>query len=247
MTMHFISTANCVICGEECHNPVLASTNAFGTPDLDLRPPPMQRHTMGTWVQCCRDCGFVAADIEQNPYSVDQSTIQALLQRPDYPPMGQPDGTWQLGNFERQALLEQWAGSRAAEADAWRHAAWCADDGALYALESAADPALYLGMAQRFRRETIRATLAMLAVPTADFGDEQQFHARVRLVDALRRVGDFNATAALCDELFATGGEAVLGPAAVIGHILTFQRAKAQAHDIACYRISDAMLGLPDA
>ena len=43
-------TSTCAICGGRSKQTVVASTNARGSPDLDLRPPEMQRSTMPYWV-----------------------------------------------------------------------------------------------------------------------------------------------------------------------------------------------------
>jgi hypothetical protein len=245
MTTKTIQTAACVICGEMCRNTVLMSTNTFGSPDLDLRPPPMQRDTMDTWVQCCRSCGFVAADIAENAYTVDAAALRSLLERPAYKAIVVGKDTYCLGNFERQALLEQWAGTPAAETKAWHNAAWSADDAALEAAGEDLSPAPFLAMADRFRREVIRLMWATLATTAAD--DPTRLHTQTMLVDLLRRSGAFEQAEQVCDELRATGDEAVLGPDAVIGHILTFQRAKARVRDTACYTIANAVPVPPDA
>lgn len=53
----------CSVCGEKSSFNVLMSTNSFGSPDLDLRPPEMQRSTMWLWVQKCPHCNYVNANI----------------------------------------------------------------------------------------------------------------------------------------------------------------------------------------
>ena len=53
----------CSVCGETSEQPALLSTNSFGYPDLDLRPPEMQRSTMDVWIQECPHCGYVAGDL----------------------------------------------------------------------------------------------------------------------------------------------------------------------------------------
>ena len=53
----------CSVCGETSEQLVLISTNSWGYPDLDLRPPEMQRSTMHVWIQECPHCGYVAGDL----------------------------------------------------------------------------------------------------------------------------------------------------------------------------------------
>ena len=53
----------CSVCGENSEQLVLISTNSWGYPDLDLRPPEMQRSTMNVWIQECPHCGYVAGKL----------------------------------------------------------------------------------------------------------------------------------------------------------------------------------------
>ncbi len=55
----------CAICGKTSKHRVLTSTSAFGSPDLDLRPPQLQRSTMHLWLAECPYCGYVAEDLEE--------------------------------------------------------------------------------------------------------------------------------------------------------------------------------------
>ena len=54
----------CSVCSKPSPQAVLLSTNSMGYPDLDLRPPEMQRSTMNTWIHECPHCGYVASDLE---------------------------------------------------------------------------------------------------------------------------------------------------------------------------------------
>lgn len=55
----------CSVCGKSSPQPALLSTNTGGYPDLDLRPPEMQRSTMNTWVMECPHCGYVADRLDE--------------------------------------------------------------------------------------------------------------------------------------------------------------------------------------
>ena len=57
-------TKRCAVCGEASEQIILTSTNRFGAPDLDLRPPEMMRSTMRWWIQKCPNCSYVSGDIE---------------------------------------------------------------------------------------------------------------------------------------------------------------------------------------
>ena len=55
----------CYVCGKMSEQMVLVSTNQFGYPDLDLRPPEMERSTMDWWIEECPHCGYVAPDLSE--------------------------------------------------------------------------------------------------------------------------------------------------------------------------------------
>ena len=63
MTTMYADTRTCKNCGQDSEQIILGSTNSFGSPDLDLRSPPMVRDTMDTWIQVCPHCKFCAPNI----------------------------------------------------------------------------------------------------------------------------------------------------------------------------------------
>ncbi|KAL9653072.1 hypothetical protein ABK040_006291 [Willaertia magna] len=71
MTNISSQTVTCVMCKKTSSQKVLLSTNSMGASDLDLRPPPMKRNTMETWLQRCPHCGFVSYELSELP-EVDQ-------------------------------------------------------------------------------------------------------------------------------------------------------------------------------
>lgn len=56
-------SSKCFLCGHESEQTVIMSTNSFGSPDLDTRPPEMQRSTMRYWIHECPFCGYISEDI----------------------------------------------------------------------------------------------------------------------------------------------------------------------------------------
>lgn len=54
----------CSVCGKKSEHYTLVSTSTFGEPDLDLRPPEMERSTMDTWIQKCPYCGYVSGRLD---------------------------------------------------------------------------------------------------------------------------------------------------------------------------------------
>lgn len=57
----------------------IGSTNEFGSPDLDTRPPEMRRSTIFAWVQRCPQCGYCACDVSKAP-----SQAEALVRSSEY-------------------------------------------------------------------------------------------------------------------------------------------------------------------
>ena len=66
MSTFFDDEINCSCCGGKVKVTCIGSTNSFGGCDLDTRPAPMQRWTMGYWIQACPHCGYVNPDLEEH-------------------------------------------------------------------------------------------------------------------------------------------------------------------------------------
>jgi hypothetical protein len=124
MTTLLKNRVACAVCGAFSDQIRIQSTNAFGSPDLDLRPPEMQRSTMHCWVQACPHCGYCAGEIS-TPLALSSAVLagdayQSRLKNPNRP---------QLANrFLCKAMLDEAAGKLAEAAWASIHAAWACDD-----------------------------------------------------------------------------------------------------------------------
>jgi hypothetical protein len=79
MTTYAEETVVCGACGHAFTHGALNSTNAFGSPDLDPRPPEMQRSTMHAWIHRCPSCGYCSEDA-----SKFDDKLQPLLQSHEY-------------------------------------------------------------------------------------------------------------------------------------------------------------------
>ena len=79
MTMIYDKTKECVICGAQGEFGWILSTNKFGLPDLDLRPPEMYRSTINLWIQRCHGCGFCAPDISEKGVLI--KTVKRLFDK----------------------------------------------------------------------------------------------------------------------------------------------------------------------
>ncbi len=65
MTVIYGDEVACGVCRNLNQVREMASTSVFGSPDLDLRPPPQKRWSMICWVQQCAMCGYCASDLSQ--------------------------------------------------------------------------------------------------------------------------------------------------------------------------------------
>lgn len=179
MTTFLEQRVRCARCGKTSEQEVLASTNAFGSPDLDLRPPEMERSTMGLWLQLCPECGYVAPDLSAlvgKAETVRSPEYRGVLDDTRYPELAR--------RFLAYGLL---CGETDAESAALSrlHAAWVCDDA------EAADRALEC-------RNMAAAGLSALKPFDAD---EEGLSRWAVLVDVLRRAGRFGDARAECEAL----------------------------------------------
>lgn len=124
MTMIHEFEKKCSVCGETSMHPVLMSTNSWGAPDLDLRPAPMQRDTMDTWLDECPHCGYVAPDLE------NETAISAqFLETEEYLTCEGNDFKNNLSKrFFRCYLISKSLNEPRSEFYALLHCAWTCDD-----------------------------------------------------------------------------------------------------------------------
>ncbi len=217
MTTVYKYEVQCSLCGAASHHSGLTSSSAFGSPDLDTRPPPMQRSTMFAWVQRCPACGHCARDLsedaEEGRAIVESTAYRAVLADEDLPELAV--------SFLCLSMLDEGAGDRSAATWALLHGAWACDDAEL---------------AQRAVDCRNRA-IAMVGVLTSEGGvlAEQPGVGRIVLVDLLRRAGRHEEAAA---ELAQGAGDGVDD---VIEQILSFQAELVRAGDVGCHRIEEAL------
>lgn len=162
MTTFFRKDVVCSSCGAQSSQSVLGSTNRLGYPDLDMRPPIMERSTMHVWLQECASCGLVAADLGDG--SIDD---QEALKSPEYLLARNDDSLPRLARrFMCRAII---ATVRREPQDAFQqtlHAAWVADDAGRFELARAC---------------RLKAAAYMEGLPGLDPSQ------KVQLLDVLRR------------------------------------------------------------
>jgi len=114
----------CSVCGLESEQRVLASTNAFGSPDLDLRPPEMQRSTMPMWIQECPHCGYISESID------DETSInKEFLKSEEYSFCSKNNFMSKLAEkFYKYYMINLLDDNKEDAFYAILHAAWACDD-----------------------------------------------------------------------------------------------------------------------
>ncbi len=164
MTTYFQEIHKCGNCGAEVELTVIGSTNAFGTCDLDLRPPPLKRFILPEVIQFCEKCGYVSYDISEKPEGGNQDELKKCLARPlnrkNYAQL-----------YQRAAEIQQIIGTEHDQSvQLFIRAAWCADD------------AHDVSNAEEMRKKAVSEFLLVKEDFTEDY--------LLQMVDVARRAGD---------------------------------------------------------
>ncbi len=123
MSTFYSSDITCAMCGKTSEHDVMGSTNSMGYMDLDMRPAPMERNTMFTWIQACPHCGYVNFSIDEPPL-----ISKEFLESEAYKTADGHDMPTLAQNFYRQALMFKECNDVARTFHAYKHAAWVCDD-----------------------------------------------------------------------------------------------------------------------
>ena len=114
----------CGNCGASSFHCVMFSSSSFGSGDLDLRPAPLHRHTIDSWVQECPTCLAVCPDISAPP-----DKIAEIIKAPEYQHIVTGRSIPDLcRKFRAWAYIAGRAGRAEDAAFAHLHVAWAADD-----------------------------------------------------------------------------------------------------------------------
>lgn len=207
----------CGLCGEENEYRVIGSTNSFGQPDLDTRPPQMERSTLFALVQRCLDCGYCAPDINV-PCAIAKTVVAEEAYRQQLNDSAFPV----LANtFLCKALLGRATGNLATAAWGHIHAAWVCDD------------ASHAAQASKCRRGA--AELLVLAEAEGQRICDQDGLSTALLVDLLRRAGEIErAQKVLARPLTIDVDD-------VITEILKFQAVLLERRDLGCHTVGEAL------
>ena len=217
MTTLYEWKIRCSVCGTEAEQTETGSTNAFGSPDLDTRPPEMQRSTIDTWVQHCSGCGTCADDLSK----VDPSA-GAVVKTPDYKAQLRDAEFPELANsFICKSIIDEYGGEFASATWALIHAAWACDD------------AKSTPQAVACRRRA--AIMLRKAEASGQEVAEQPGVSSAILVDLLRRADALDEAAEVIEKTRGSLSEDVLK------QVVQYQKELIEAGDLGCHTIEEAL------
>eukprot|EP01006_Ploeotia_vitrea_P013850 TRINITY_DN36245_c0_g1_i1.p1 TRINITY_DN36245_c0_g1~~TRINITY_DN36245_c0_g1_i1.p1 ORF type:complete len:259 (-),score=29.84 TRINITY_DN36245_c0_g1_i1:148-924(-) len=93
----------CCSCNKSNDQDEICSYTTFGSPDLDLRPPPMKRGTMSRWVEECPHCNYCGTSTEDLPAELPLEETKAVMASTEYQQQTKVGSL--ASRFLRQALL----------------------------------------------------------------------------------------------------------------------------------------------
>lgn len=114
----------CGLCGHTFQTRIVMSPNAFGSSDLDMRPPQMQRSTMPLWIDVCPCCHYVHEDIEQDGKRHKRFVRSRAYKRCE----GNQLESGLAQKFYRYGMILRRDGEPVSAYAAFLHAAWASDD-----------------------------------------------------------------------------------------------------------------------
>ncbi len=200
----------CGVCGQESRQPGFRPPVPEQAPDLDLRPGEPVRSTMSRWLQACPHCGYAAPDVaEAHPagaQAVAAAPYRALIADTAHPVLARRFLAW-------AHVLEE-TGALHAAAEATLHAAWVADD------LNRDD------LARQWRREAVALWRSGPAL------DAEQ---SVRVIDALRRAGDFAEAEGAAEAL------AALNPPEAVAQVVALEARLIAAEDMGRHSMASAL------
>lgn len=216
MTTLFNEKEQCLLCGATSDHTAIGSTNQFGSPDLDTRPPEMQRSTIPFWIRRCPVCGYCAPSLNQGPPAaktiITGQQYRQQLEHPHYPEKANSFLCW--------AIIQAEVGNYVEAGWSALHAAWFCDDTKPAVAHVCRNRALEL-----FECAKVKGVTFVQGV-----GAEEAV-----LADLLRRSGQFDKVKPVCESGISKQ------PIEVIVQVLTYQLALAANHDLGCFTIQQAV------
>ena len=220
-TTLFPANVKCAVCGCESRQSEIMSTNAMGSPDLDLRPPEMERSTMPYWVQRCPECGYCNDSLEDKT-SVDKEYLSSK----EYTELfAKIEDDSLAASFIRQARIAEKTKDFSAAMLAYIHAAWDCDDAK---------------NTQGAKQCRLLALKILNANYNAIVKSADADSVACLKTDLLRRASSFEEAIETAQNRLPKVKQNI------IKQILAFQIEKCKAKDAKVYRIADAVTEEPE-
>jgi hypothetical protein len=216
MTTMLPVDVKCAICGTTSTHMVVASTSTFGAPDLDTRPPPLQRSTIADGIQRCPECGYCAPELSHS------SVGREAVQRSDYAnQLADPAFSELTNSYLCWARLCEGKADHSSAGWGALQAAWVCDDD---------------DRTERSRDCRHRAALSFQRA--WELGDSFASDAASEhciVIDVLRRAGRFAEARQVLD------ASAKLQLDDLFVRILSLERLLIQAEDATCHTVDEAL------
>jgi len=183
----------CFVCHKSSEQNKIASPVHPGTAgpsgivELDGRPEELTEIVLRNCLEVCPHCGYIAEDIGEKT-----SIAREFLQSPDYRSLRSPEIPTSPSLYLRAALVRLAENNPEKAIEYYISAAWCADS------------LLDMELAVSCRRKALSLVFADNKT-FADIPPEKW----VRILDTMRRCGDFDSVIAHCTELLAIAGPAL--------------------------------------
>lgn len=207
----------CAVCGETSEHREIMSTSASGSPDLDTRPPQMERSTIYYWIQHCPTCHYCSTNISEC-----DSRTRELVKSAEYQSVAQSSGIpINAAAFMAVSYINEQMG-KLTEA-AWRaiHAAWICDDRSF--AESAKSCRIQA-------IELIERASKNDRVLSCDTGTND-----ITMIDLLRRTGQFEKALESVEKAKTENSEDI------ILRILRFQETLIEQRDMQAHTVDEAV------
>ncbi len=215
MTTFVEITKKCYACNKASTHKEISSTNAFGSPDLDTRPPEMERSTIDMWIEMCPSCGYSSADISEGNEKVldviDTDSYQEQINSPEYPKLANAFLCFSL--IQENNCEYMGAGWSSV------HAAWACDD------------ADFETGAQKCRMRAV--SLFRKGKENNQKFAKQKGVEEVIIIDLLRRSSQFELAFSMCEEVLKKK------PEKIISKIMKLQKILINNKDVACHLMAD--------
>lgn len=219
MTTQSAVESRCAVCGKASTQGIITSTNAFGSPDLDLRPPSMERYTIDHWVQECPHCGYCASEIDEliagAAEMIESEEYRTILNNPD------KHDSHLISQFLCASALFEHAGLLVEAAQSALYAAWATDDA-----DGAGEEAV------RARKRILQLIDELHA--RGEHMEKDPVSETMRMIDVARRAGEFDQANRLIAELAN-----VEDP--LFRTLVAFQGERVQAGDTKAYTVKEAI------